>query len=96
MIPVDPGEDFGTLRIYGAAQPEYIPLPTRVHEGSGSVIIKLSLSLEERSAILDGASIFVLVQTGGGPIQPHFWYVEGTSDDVMRIASDMLAESQPS
>lgn len=93
MIPVDPGEDYGTLRTYGVGQPEYEPLPTRVHEyNGGTVFIKAELTLEERQAILDGASIFTLVQTGGGPIQPHYWYVEGTEGDVMRIAREMADE----
>ncbi len=95
MIPVDPGETYGRLRTYGVSQPEYEPLPTRVHEyNGGTSFIKLSLSLDERQAILDGASIFTLVQTGGGPIQPHYWYVEGTPGDVMRIAEDMMTEQR--
>lgn len=77
MIPVDPGEQYGALIIYGAVQPVYNPLPAR-RDGEGGTFTVWSLSLEERQAILDGARIGLRLMTFGQPLQPVYLAVEGT------------------
>ena len=84
MIPVDPGEEYGTLRTYGANQAEYQPLPSRVYPGGHVVLTKWSLSLDERAAILDGADLYLHVLTFGHPLQPVSLWIEGSDDDPLR------------
>lgn len=81
MIPIDPGEELGTLRVYGADQPEYQPLPSRVYPGGHVVLTKWQLSTDERMAILDGANLFLHVLTFGNPLQPVSLWIEGSADD---------------
>lgn len=81
MIPIDPGEDFGTLRVYGEGQPDYNPLVTRVYSGGHVALTKWHLSLEEREAILDGADLYLHILTFGNPIQPISLWIEGSPDD---------------
>lgn len=77
MIPVDPGEEFGQLVVYGRDQPEYNPLPSRVDSEGGSFTL-WELSLEERQAILDGARLGLRLLTFGQPLQPVYLAIEGT------------------
>ena len=78
MKPVDPGDDYGDLVVYGAHQPEYLSLPSRVFEGLSFTLWELSF--EERQAILDGARIGLRMMTFGQPLQPVYLAVEGTDD----------------
>lgn len=81
MIPIDPGEGFGELRVYGAGQEEYHPLVGRVYPGGHVFLTKWSLSADERMAILDGANVFLHVLTFGHPLQPVSLWIEGAKDD---------------
>lgn len=77
MTPVDPGENYGEFRVYGANQPEYTPLPARL-DSDGATLTLWNLSLDERAAILDGARIGLRLLTFGNPVQPVYLAVEGT------------------
>lgn len=77
MKPVDPGERYGREVVYGASQPEYEPLPSRIDNEGGSFTL-WELSEEERRAIIDGGHIGLRVLTFGQPLQPVYLAVEGT------------------
>lgn len=81
MIPIDPGEGRGELRVYGAGQPEYYPLISRVYPGGHVVLTKWQLSFEERQAILDGANLYLHIMTFGRTLQPVSLWIEGTESD---------------
>lgn len=84
MIPVDPGEEYGTLRVYGEGQAEYVPLRGRVYPGGHVFLTKWQMSLDERAAILDGANLYLHILTFGHPLQPISLWVEGSKDDPFR------------
>lgn len=77
MKPIDPGDNYGASRVYGANQPEYAPLPARLDSDGGTFTL-WELSLDERAAILDGARIGLRLLTFGAPLQPVYLAVEGT------------------
>lgn len=79
MKPIDPGEEYGRLVVYGADQPEYLPLPSRVtDDGLAAAFTLWELSFDERQAILDGARIGLQILTFGRAMQPVYLAVEGT------------------
>ena len=80
MNPIDPGEQYGQLKVYGAGQPEYTPLPTRVDDESAA-LSKWELSLEERRALMDGARVCLRHLTFGQALQPVYLFIEGTEGD---------------
>ena len=84
MIPIDPGEDYGELRVYGTGQLEYLPLPCRVDAERASVT-KWQLSENERRAILDGAKVGLRILTFGYALQPVYLWIEGTEGDPYRL-----------
>ena len=68
-IAVSPSKPVeGTSLVYGADQPEYLPLPAwrRDHR----VITRWRLSWRERIAAVLGRSLYMEVMTFGQPIQP--------------------------
>lgn len=81
MIPIDPGEDYGALRVYGEEQPDYKPLVGRQTPQGYALITKWHLSEEDRRAVLDGADLFLHILTFGRPLQPVSLWIEGTPDD---------------
>ena len=83
MKPIDPGAEYGELRVYGAGQPEYAPLVARTLNGH-AILTKWHLSEDERRAILDGADLLLHVLTFGHAAQPVSLWIEGTPDDPWR------------
>lgn len=55
--------------VKGADQPGLTPLPS-IHAPSGVVITRWALSDEERSRVLRGEDVYIVVSTYGNPIQP--------------------------
>lgn len=90
MIPVDPGEDFGELRVYGAGQEEYHPLVSRVYPGGHAMLTKWHLSEDDRRAILDGADLYLHIMTFGRALQPVGLWIAGTPDDPYREEAEAL------
>lgn len=84
MIPVDPGEAYGELKVYGAGQPEYHPLVGRVYPGGHVLLTKWHLDEDERRAILDGADLFLHILTFGYALQPVSLWIEGSPNDPFR------------
>jgi len=88
MNPIDPGADYGELRVYGRGQPEYRELAARVDTEQGT-LTKWELSADERKAILDGARVGLRVLTFGQRLQPVYLFIEGTEGDPYgRVAVD--------
>lgn len=79
MRPIDPGESYGWYTVFGANQPEYLPLPARIDQ-EGATFTIFDLSLDERKAIMDGARIGLRIATYGSPLQPFHVAVEGTEE----------------
>ena len=83
MKPIDPGAEYGELRVYGAGQPEYELLVARTVVGK-ALLTKWQLSEDDRRAILDGANLMLHILTFGHPLQPVSLWIEGTPDDPLR------------
>ena len=57
--------------VYGADQPEYLPLPTCQLVGDETrVISKWELTAEERAKVAAGEPVFIEILTFGKPLQP--------------------------
>lgn len=68
-IALNPPRDIGGRNVvYGADQPEYLPLPAWT-DGQ-QVIERWRLSWRDRLRALLGGDLFIHVQTFGQPIQP--------------------------
>jgi len=50
-------------------QPEYLPLPAR-REKDGRVITCWAMTWRERLSVLLRGRLYILMLTGGGPLQP--------------------------
>jgi hypothetical protein len=69
MYPIDPGEEWGTMRIYGSQQlDDYEPLYSRVQEQD--VITKWQLTNQDREILANGGCLFLSLKTFGAPLQP--------------------------
>ena len=67
----------GANIVYGAKQPEYIPLPAEYRGGkSGEILTCWELSPEELQRIQETGKIWVGVLTFGQPLQPLYVSVE--------------------
>lgn len=80
MKPVDP-LGVGELRVLGANQPQYNPLPVRVVPSpEGFTRSRWQLTEDERRALLDGACIEITQMTFNEPLQPISVKVEGVGE----------------
>lgn len=68
-------------------QPEYLPLPC-FQAPDGRVMSRWELTDEERMQILQGADIFVTIQTAGGCYPPTAVQVAGRQQDPKFIRMD--------
>ena len=67
----------GANIVYGAKQPEYIPLPAEYRGGkSGEILTCWELTPEELQRIQETGKIWVGVLTFGQPLQPLYLSVE--------------------
>lgn len=67
--------------VYAKDQPEYIPLRTLVSRTEGcDVISRWTFTPEQRKAIAEGADIFLILMTFGGPLQPIKMAVSDSAD----------------
>lgn len=61
----------GANVVYGAEQPEYIPLPAEKRPGlSGEIVTCWALSPDELKRVQETGVIFVSLLTFGQPLQP--------------------------
>ncbi len=68
--PVAPGFDF-PLTVFGAEQPEYLPLPAvRCTDQGKTIVTRWALSWQERIQVLFGGTVWLSIMTFGKPIQP--------------------------
>ena len=74
MKPIDPKTE-GLFVNFAADQPEYHPLPARMH--NGIAYTRWRLTWRERLAVLFGRGIDIELMTFGRPLQPILPYVEG-------------------
>lgn len=88
--PVVPGLEAYEI-VYGATQPEYIPLPTLRGKGpTYTVYSRWVLSDEEKLAILLGADVYIMQITAGNRYQPTTMLVsradanEDSKDEVLK------------
>jgi len=57
--------------VYGASQPQYLPLPSFRDPGShGTVITRWHLSWRDRLGLLLGRDLYLTLLTFGEPLQP--------------------------
>ena len=57
-------------------QPEYLTLPALVSADEKAVLVRYKLSEEELCQLRKGGSLFVMILTGGKPVQPQMLFVE--------------------
>lgn len=70
MIPIQPQLREGCrLVIFGASQPEYLPLPAVVND-SGLVMTEWELTPDELQMIFMSGRIKLWIYTGNDPLQP--------------------------
>ena len=68
---MDPIEFDGANVVYGANQPEYLPLPAEKRPGrSGEIVTCWELSPDELKRVQETGVIFVSLLTFGQPLQP--------------------------
>lgn len=81
MYPIDPGEEYGEMNIYGQNQIDvYEPLYSRDHP-DGLTVTRWKFSQTEREAIAEGKDLFLGVLRFGNPLQPLSFWVEGLLKD---------------
>ena len=67
--------------VYAKDQPQYTPLPT-LKNSQHHVLSRFKLTDAERTAIFEGADIYVCVLTFGQPLQPFMISVEHPDDTL--------------
>lgn len=83
VAPVIPGADLAHI-IFGAAQPDYIPLPAiRVDGSEGEVITRWELSDEDRARLAAGGSVYLRIWTFGLSLQPVLVTTEPPVLDIL-------------
>lgn len=78
--PVIPGMEIMEV-VYGAKQPEYSPLPV-LKTSKGQLLMRFTLTQEEREAIAQGADIYISVLTMNQPLQPIMTAVGQPDEDL--------------
>jgi hypothetical protein len=93
VSPVMPGSA-SIERIYGANQPEYVPLPAvYLDTPSRAVITRWRLTDEERNAVAAGADIVLSLLTFGQPLAPS--HMQVVMPDEMPVLLDEPREPEP-
>ena len=64
LIPTDT-----KLVVYGALQPDYVPLPAAV-DSDGLIMTEWEPSAEELEVLLQGGRVRIWIHTYGHPLQP--------------------------
>lgn len=71
MTPIEPTEmhEGARLVVFGAEQPQYLPLPAAVNT-AGLVLTEWVPTADELDRLLCGGSVMVWTHTFGAPFQP--------------------------
>lgn len=79
--------------VYAKDQPEYLPLRTlKSQADSGRVISRWSLTDEQRTAIANGADIFLMLMTFHFPLQPIQIVTGDGTEDLDWVKKTLLDE----
>ena len=94
MEPTSPvlDEDFQVEEVvYGGNQPEYNPIPA-IKLADGTVITRWVLSPREREMIGRGGDVFLVIMTGGRPLQPVLLDVAEPNYTSQKVLVEKVAD----